>query len=88
MLELGSYGSVRGARGNSRPYRDKHLLTSSSSLRDPGRTSVAMSFTYEDRGYLAGINNDWCHRNPDELRNFWLNAGVAFGERQIMDDVG
>jgi hypothetical protein len=47
-----------------------------------------MSFTYEDRGYLAGINNDWCHRNPDELRNFWLNAGVAFGERQIMDDVG
>jgi hypothetical protein len=22
MLELGPYGSVRGARGNSRPYRD------------------------------------------------------------------
>ena len=26
MPELGPYGSVRGARGNSRPYRDKHLL--------------------------------------------------------------
>src|SRR6266404_5472082 len=24
--ELGSHGSVRGARGNSRPYREKHLL--------------------------------------------------------------
>ena len=22
MLELGPYGSVRGARGNSRPYRE------------------------------------------------------------------
>ena len=24
MPELGSYGSVRGARGNSRPYRESH----------------------------------------------------------------
>jgi|HubBroStandDraft_2_1064218.scaffolds.fasta_scaffold80660_1 hypothetical protein len=26
MPELGSYGSVRRARGNSRPCREKHLL--------------------------------------------------------------
>src|SRR5438128_5214281 len=26
MPELGPYGSVRGARGNSRPYREKHML--------------------------------------------------------------
>jgi hypothetical protein len=27
MPELGSYGSVRGARGNSRPYREHHQAT-------------------------------------------------------------
>jgi len=26
MPELGPYGSVRGARGNSRPYRESHRL--------------------------------------------------------------
>src|SRR5260370_23940001 len=31
MPELGPYGSVRGARGNSRPYRERHLLRLSSS---------------------------------------------------------
>jgi hypothetical protein len=27
MPELGPYGSVRGARGNSRPYRDSNRTT-------------------------------------------------------------
>ena len=27
MPELGPYGSVRGARGNSRPYRESHGQT-------------------------------------------------------------
>src|ERR1700675_1058259 len=27
MPELGSYGSVRGAGGNSRPYRESHRLS-------------------------------------------------------------
>jgi hypothetical protein len=27
MPELGPYGSVRGARGNSRPYRESNLRT-------------------------------------------------------------
>src|SRR5271154_6911931 len=31
MPELGPYGSVRGARGNSRPYRERRLLRLSSS---------------------------------------------------------
>ena len=35
MPELGPYGSVRGARGNSRPYREKHLLALSISQFDP-----------------------------------------------------
>jgi hypothetical protein len=38
MPELGSYGSVRGARGNSRPYRERHLLRLSSSQFDPKET--------------------------------------------------
>src|SRR5262249_636537 len=29
MLELGTYGSERGARGNSRPYRDQDVLVRS-----------------------------------------------------------
>src|SRR5262245_55349718 len=37
MLELGPYGSVRGARGNSRPYRDPVFLNVSSSHFDPKR---------------------------------------------------
>src|SRR5258708_18414105 len=41
MPELGSYGSVRGARGNSRPYREKHMLGLSSSQFDPLQTRVA-----------------------------------------------
>src|SRR5260370_7370154 len=39
MPELGSYGSVRGARGTSRPYREKHVLRASISPFDPERTS-------------------------------------------------
>jgi hypothetical protein len=34
MPELGPYGSVRGARGNSRPYRDRHVLILSFSAND------------------------------------------------------
>ena len=30
MPELGSHGSVRGARGNSRPYRESHLYAAKS----------------------------------------------------------
>ncbi len=36
--ELGSHGSVRGARGNSRPYRERHVLIVSSSGLPPNRT--------------------------------------------------
>src|SRR5258708_26661577 len=40
MPELGSYGSVRGARGNSRPYRENHMLAMSFSGFDPGRVKT------------------------------------------------
>jgi hypothetical protein len=32
MPELGPYGSVRGARGNSRPYRDSERSTGKTAL--------------------------------------------------------
>src|SRR5262245_36523217 len=38
MLELGTYGSERGARGNSRPYRD-HATSPVMSAQDPEQTS-------------------------------------------------
>jgi hypothetical protein len=50
MLELGPYGSVRGARGNSRPYREPGSIrdriepagnpaTSVTRIADSSRTS-------------------------------------------------
>jgi hypothetical protein len=50
MPELGPYGSVRGARGNSRPYREKHLLGMSISHFDPIRTSADFSLGLGGRG--------------------------------------
>jgi hypothetical protein len=50
MPELGTYGSVRGARGNSRPYRDLLVLTLSFVDPDPNRSSDLISvFDYRDR---------------------------------------
>src|SRR5260370_17121420 len=40
MPELGSYGSVRGARDNSGTYRERHLLRLSSPQFDPKRTDI------------------------------------------------
>jgi len=37
MPELGPYGSVRGARGNSRPYRDSHGQTVKTALLTQSR---------------------------------------------------
>jgi hypothetical protein len=58
MPELGPYGSVRGARGNSRPYResDRHTIRMSRltqlgrSLAEMGehRTKVPMISTLDD----------------------------------------
>jgi len=40
MPELGPYGSVRGARGNSRPYRESDGPTVKVTRLDPERTFV------------------------------------------------
>jgi hypothetical protein len=40
MPELGPYGSVRGARGNSRPYRDSHRRTVKVARLNPKRRVV------------------------------------------------
>ena len=37
MREFRTYGSVRGAHGNGRPYRDQMLLVSK---QEPGRGAV------------------------------------------------
>jgi len=60
MRESRTYGSVRGARGNSRPYRD-HILISI-----PPKYSVA-----EVIGYLKGKSSIWVAQNVErKLRNF------------------
>ena len=42
MPELGPYGSVRGARGNSRPYRESDMLTARMALLTLNRHSVVV----------------------------------------------
>ena len=42
MPELGPYGSVRGARGNSRPYRESRRGHGQTDANDPERTSDVM----------------------------------------------
>ena len=39
MPELGPYGSVRGARGNSRPYRESRRWSGQTDANDPKRAS-------------------------------------------------
>jgi hypothetical protein len=60
MPELGSYGSVRGARGNSRPYREKHLLAASISPFDPTETfdPVTRSTFVVSSALLARLTQD------------------------------
>ena len=67
MPELGSYGSVRGARGNSRPYREKYLLLASISLLDPKRTFWDIA-TQEDS------DRHWLGERPTNFLNARLNA--------------
>src|SRR5260370_11403499 len=43
MPELGPYGSVRGARGNSRPYRESHPATVKTAHFDPTRTLQSLA---------------------------------------------
>jgi hypothetical protein len=59
MPELGPYGSVRGARGNSRPYRESHRPTSKPTrMSHSGLAAHRNSpngiykFRSFDRGYL------------------------------------
>jgi len=58
MPELGSYGSVRGARGNSRPYRERHLLAASSSQFDPNAPRAALA-TQHLHPLSAAIIETW-----------------------------
>ena len=44
MPELGSHGSVRGARGNSRPYRESNRTTVKTALMTlNGRPAASLS---------------------------------------------
>ena len=53
MPELGSYGSVRGAAGNSRPYRDCRPLTSGAAWTG-GRRPKASKGGNRGKGYVGG----------------------------------
>src|SRR5258708_2928559 len=59
-----SYGSVRGARGNSRPYREKHMLASSFSgfgpqtdINLPGRDRPEGRLPRRQRPAHSGLPN-------------------------------
>ena len=49
MPELGPYGSVRGARGNSRPYRESNRLTVKTSLLTQNGHSLTGTLYFDAR---------------------------------------
>src|ERR1700681_4049671 len=63
MPELGSYGSVRGARGNSRPYRESH--------RQRVRTTRLARFGHPGGNDLASETRDVC-RSSVSRKSFSL----------------
>jgi len=50
MPELGSYGSVRGARGNSRPYRESELHAFKVTRLTPSRHGAAAAAAPDQGG--------------------------------------
>ena len=46
MPELGPYGSVRGARGNSRPYRESDVSMRSGPSSTPSRKSARLGTSH------------------------------------------
>ena len=57
MPELGPYGSVRGARGNSRPYRESRRGAGQTDANDPERTTRSLGA--DARGRRKGCCQDW-----------------------------
>ena len=55
MLELGTYGSERGARGNSRPYRDQDVLVRSCPHMTDGVEKVVDDLTKPFRLSILGL---------------------------------
>src|SRR5277367_6781420 len=93
MPELGPYGSVRGARGNSRPYRERHLLGLSSSQFDPQRTSgtagrCSISHSPPGRGVVVFGNCTravpWATSRKDESSSRFSAAWQSFGRSPRM----
>ena len=55
MPELGSYGSVRGARGNSRPYREQIVAHRKSSMSAvPRKRSKSEPWASVAKGHGGG----------------------------------
>ena len=87
MPELGPYGSVRGARGNSRPYRDPRPISDIRPLQRPV-TCVENVGTFCARPCsikLPKMLNQQFSKDPDLSRGVvprWSdNEDPAFSER-------
>ena len=82
MPELGPYGSVRGARGNSRPYRDRvwYTLETSSLWR---QVELASSFR---RGPLFCANAVIGTREPSIIIPGYASLGLIKADRKFSTD--
>ena len=63
MPELGSYGSVRGARGNSRPYRGHFLSRAVMAKPFPPLHEMIRSGTFE-KAFCTICRCDWWVSGP------------------------
>ncbi len=75
MPELGSYGSVRGAAGNSRPYRDSQpryirsgtSISMVSALRSPKRMNRREASEHTPTGLFLKATDCLIGQHPGEL---------------------
>jgi hypothetical protein len=58
MLELGPYGSMRGARSNARPYRDPRSFAAE---LFSASADFCPLLVQEPTNYRNAANAAWCH---------------------------
>jgi ABC transporter substrate binding protein len=79
MPELGPYGSVRGARGNSRPYREHGA---GSADEEEVYLSVLQK-AFHDLGYVEGRNITLEHRFPAEQADRFRSMARELVESKV-----
>jgi len=78
MPELGPYGSVRGARGNSRPYREsrRYAAKPTQMTHSGSRETLSLNSPFHCRGTVKLFFELYCHDGESFMR---ASAARPFG---------